>query len=397
MVEFGVPTKKLMKGLKAGVAHIQVWVLLFLINFWVFKDIGFELELKYKIYTWFLYVVVFYISYLFLFKYFFLKKKYFLFSIITACLVIVSTFFLREIRQASMNKYFETHKFMVADPAFDSLFHRGDKILSKPPPGEERYSENDNRFGIMTPDSLKLEQRKLPGRPPLHKDFFSLYSVILVLTASVSVKFFEEWQENEKRKSEMESEKLATELTYLKHQINPHFLFNSLNSIYSLSMSKSENTADAIIKLSSILRYILYRPGNIKVFLTEELKILVDYIDLQKLRLTDKVDLNYKIVGDSGNYEIEPFILIPLIENAFKYGADNVNDTFIDILISINENVLTLLVRNTNLSKSIKKEESSGIGIQNIIRRLDLIYPNAYKLKLDDMDDVFVVKLEINL
>jgi LytS/YehU family sensor histidine kinase len=186
-------------------------------------------------------------------------------------------------------------------------------------------------------------------------------------------------------------------LNFLKQQVNPHFLFNALNSTNSVTINTSDIASNTILKLSAILRYMLYETENKMVNLSDEIGIIDNYIDLQKLRLPRNVSVNYHVSGDTHNNQIAPLLLIPLIENAFKYGVDNVNDTFIDIIISIFDDTLTLEVKNRIIPKSNEPFSDSGIGIKNIKRRLDLIYPDRYRFETDQKDDIFTVNLEIKL
>jgi LytS/YehU family sensor histidine kinase len=212
-----------------------------------------------------------------------------------------------------------------------------------------------------------------------------------------SFRLIEKWQDDEKQKVKLEKEKVSTELSFLKQQINPHFLFNSLNSIYSLSISKSETTPDSILKLSSILRYVLYESEKELVFLHDELQTIKDYIELQKLRLTEMVTVNYKVEGISENKKIEPLLLIPIIENAFKYGVDNIKKSFIDINIKIREGKIELEVSNKIVAIADKNKTDSGIGIKNIKRRLDLLHGNNYEFDIKEENNVFSVRLKLNL
>ncbi|MBN2519103.1 MAG: histidine kinase [Bacteroidales bacterium] len=245
--------------------------------------------------------------------------------------------------------------------------------------------------------SRKNPLQPFPGKHFPIRNFLPLYSILLVYTASFSIRFIQKWREDEKIRAEVEKERVSSELSFLKQQVNPHFLFNSLNSIYSLSLSKSKNTTNAILKLSSILRYMLYETDNKQVPLTEELEIIKSYIDIQKLRITKKVKVNIDITGDPDNYKIEPLLLIPFIENAFKYGVDNINDSFIDIIIVILKNKLEFTVKNKIVQKPDDKKQNSGIGIKNIKRRLDLLYANNYKLDIKKFDDIYFVNLCLNL
>lgn len=223
------------------------------------------------------------------------------------------------------------------------------------------------------------------------------YGLLMFYLFGFSLRLIQKWQDDEKQRMKLEKEKVSTELSFLKQQINPHFLFNSLNSIYSLSISKSDSAPDTILKLSSILRYVLYDSEKPLVYLKDELKTTQDYVELQQLRLTEKVKVRYIVKGLPGNFKIEPLLLIPIIENAFKYGIDNVKESFIDITVKIEEQKLELLVSNKIVTKPDKNKKDSGIGIKNIRRRLDLLHPDDYEFDIKEDDEIFTVHLLINL
>ena len=192
-------------------------------------------------------------------------------------------------------------------------------------------------------------------------------------------------------------ERISTELLYLKQQINPHFLFNTLNNIYALSIKNPAITPAAILKVSSILRYTLYKSGNSLSLLKDEIEIINSYIDFQKMRSKNSLPIKYDVKGSINHYKIEPFILLPLIENAFKYGMADINNSFINIQITINSDKFNFFISNR---KSFVKEfewEYTGIGLKNIKRRLDLVYPDCHKFKILDEDEIFSVFLEIPL
>lgn len=200
------------------------------------------------------------------------------------------------------------------------------------------------------------------------------------------------------RLRETEREKLQTELSYLKAQINPHFLFNTLNSIYSLAIEQSAHTADAIIELSSFLRYITKETQEERVSLVKELEYIGHYIALQKLRLADTVQLSLTTQGNAQGKSIAPLILISFIENAFKYGVNPQEDSVISITISVQENALHCRVFNkkVHITPSLQTA-GSGIGLKNTKARLHLLYPNQHQLTIDDRPDDFTIDLLLTL
>ena len=200
------------------------------------------------------------------------------------------------------------------------------------------------------------------------------------------------------RLRETEREKLQTELSYLKAQINPHFLFNTLNSIYSLAIEQSAHTPDAIIELSSFLRYITKETQEERVALPKELDYIGHYVALQKLRLDDTVQLSFTTSGNAQGKYIAPLILISFIENAFKYGVNPQEDSVIAIEISIREDALHCRVFNkkVHVTQSLQTA-GSGIGLANTKARLNLLYPNRYRLVISDKPDDFTVDLFLTL
>ncbi|MCD8186472.1 MAG: sensor histidine kinase [Rikenellaceae bacterium] len=225
-----------------------------------------------------------------------------------------------------------------------------------------------------------------------------LFALIFFYMASIVVFFAEQTGKSEKRRREIEKEKTSAELAYLKQQINPHFLFNTLNSIYSYTIGVSEEASDAVLKLSSILRYMLYETNRDRVPLGDELAVLDNYIDLQRLRTTSKTEIEVTVRGDTHRRRIEPMLLIPILENAFKYGVDSVEPSFVRIGIEVKSNDFTLQVTNKVVRRNEGDQSHSGIGLNNIRRRLELIYgAGNYELKAGEKNGIFSVILRLNL
>jgi hypothetical protein len=192
-------------------------------------------------------------------------------------------------------------------------------------------------------------------------------------------------------------EKSEAELSYLKAQINPHFLFNTLNSIYSLAIDRSDYTATAVVKLSGMMRYVLSETHHEFVSLEKEINYISDYIDLQKLRLGNTVKLSYQVSGSKSGKQIAPLILIPFIENAFKYGVNPEENSEIKIEISITDTNINLSVKNIKVKIRSGIHEKSGLGIKNTRSRLQLLYPGKHYLTLEDNDKDFHVSLSIKV
>ncbi|MBP7808202.1 MAG: histidine kinase [Bacteroidia bacterium] len=200
---------------------------------------------------------------------------------------------------------------------------------------------------------------------------------------------------NYNRLKQIEEEKLKAELSYLKAQINPHFLFNTLNSVYALAVQKSDSAPESITKLSAIMRYSITDAAQDFVGLDKELNYINALVELEKLRLTDKVKLNYTVTGPTAGKQIAPQIFIPFVENAFKYGVSTQENSVIDIAINIENNNLNVSVKNTKIRTDTKNK--LGLGIENTKKRLSLIYPGKHNLEIKDSEKDFSVHLTLTL
>lgn len=331
--------------------HLGFWLLLVLVNnLLIRKDGIIEFDPLHQFITILIYALVFYLNYYFLMPFLF-RKRLFLFIAFSLILLSGSIF---------LNNTFQNNHF--------------EKTMLQKMENEFKKERSSRRFPPPLPPPN--HSYKPPGRMNrlVMKNASGLF---LFYVLSFAASFVKKWQDDEQSKSELEKEKIKTELTFLRQQINPHFLFNSLNSIYSLSISKSDITTSSILKLSSILRYMLYEPEDSLVSLEDEIRVIRDYIDLQRLRITDKVSISLQVEGNPYAYKIEQFILIPIIENAFKFSIDNVNDSFIDINISILEDKFSLIISNKIVPLPEGSKKDSGIGLKNVKRRLELLYPGT--------------------
>ncbi|PKQ65129.1 hypothetical protein BZG02_04695 [Labilibaculum filiforme] len=231
---------------------------------------------------------------------------------------------------------------------------------------------------------------------------FAFFTFIYVgLTSFLSL--MREWfilQKISFQLKDIEREKLEAELKALKAQINPHFLFNTLNNIYSLTLDKSDKAPSLVLKLSDLMRYILYDCNDRYVLMEKELEFIKNYLDLQKIRLDDSIPVKMEVKGNVARSKIAPLLFEPLIENAFKHGAYGKNNGgFVNILLNFeDENHIELLIENRSQHVWDKEDEkNSGIGIKNVIRRLELLYPEKHRLEIKDEDNLFKVSLQIDL
>lgn len=227
---------------------------------------------------------------------------------------------------------------------------------------------------------------------------FNTFPFLFILTCSAAYKIFLDRAETDKLASEKETEHLKTELAFLRSQISPHFMFNVLNGMVALARKKSDLLEPSLIKLSSILRYMLYENDEEKVSLEKELEYLQSYIDLQKQRFGKSICVTTSIETIDDNYDLEPMLLIPFVENAFKHGTGLVEKTGIHIFLKAINGLLHFSVSNGYNEQSADiKDKTRGIGLTNVYRRLNLLYKNRHSLDINTADGVFTVSLQLNL
>ncbi len=199
---------------------------------------------------------------------------------------------------------------------------------------------------------------------------------------------------------QLSKEKFSAELNFLKGQIHPHFLFNTLNNLYVLTMQKSEKAPETVLKLSEMLDYMLYQCNDKKVTVEKEMQLIQNYIDLESLRYGNRLQLDFEKEIDNSQTQIAPLILISIVENAFKHGASGtIAKTVIKIKVKVQDQKLSFEVFNTK-SKLAQKDETNykdGIGLKNTIKQLELIYPNQFQIQLNEEDTSYTVKLDVDL
>jgi sensor histidine kinase YesM len=343
------------KRLSRVLLHIGGWILLYLL-----PPLAMQSELRLPqdfgdFMWWAIVIICFYINYLWLVPKILIKRKfgqYFTFIL----LMLVFTY--------------------TANEFYIRQVHR-----------QER-----NRRGIS---EQRDDQPK--RRWPRFRSYNSALFCFAVLALGTSIKVTESWYENEKQRKEMENQKLGAELSLLKSQINPHFFFNTLNSIYSLAIIKSDKTPEAVIKLSEIMRYIIYDTERTVVPLSKEVEYIANYIELQRLRLTKQVHVDFTTKIGSEDSVIEPLLLLPFIENAFKHGIDNETGGVITVSIVQEGNMLRLHVENPLLETGMRKIGPSGLGMSNTLKRLKLLYHDNYKLSAGPVAKSYVIDLVLKL
>lgn len=223
-----------------------------------------------------------------------------------------------------------------------------------------------------------------------------LVSFGIVTGIAVGLGLYNDWKRSQQEKAELRAVAVESELSFLKSQVSPHFLFNTLNNIYSMSVVQSPQTSDAVLKLASLMRYMLYEASASTVPLRREIQNLNDYIDLQKIRLTDKVSIRFVVEGLVDDRAVHPLLLIPFIENAFKHGISYSNASVIEIRLVLTDNAVELQVTNPVVPvDAAHKDKSSGVGLLNVKKRLDLLYPERHQLAIRNDGSTYHVTLKL--
>ena len=226
--------------------------------------------------------------------------------------------------------------------------------------------------------------------------FYSFMNIYTVVGLVAAIKLLKYWFQNQQLKSDLENRNMAAELAMLRSQINPHFLFNTLNNIDTLVEEDPAQASDSIIKLSDIMRYMLYDANNENVLLSNEIEYLESYISLQQLRIHDQEYIRFETKGDYPNRNIAPMLFIPFVENAFKHGKKNVISPGVTILLEYNRQFIKFEVKNYyDEPDSGRESVKEGIGLKNIRRRLELLYPDKHDLGIRSNNGVYHVMLII--
>lgn len=257
-------------------------------------------------------------------------------------------------------------------------------------------------FGPLPNEDLRMQDpnlKKPNGILDLHQseniDVISLFIFMMIMGLSIATSTVQRWQNAESKVVKAEAEKATAELSFLKAQINPHFLFNTLNNIYTQSIINSEHTSESIMKLSNIMRYVTDDVTQDFVLLNDEIDCVRDYIELQKLRLGADAEINFNVQGKPTDKKIAPLIFMTFIENAFKYGVTKKEKTIININLSIETEKIDFSCQNKIYGHKINLERS-GIGIVNTRQRLEYLYPNRYNLFINKNEEMFSVNLCVN-
>jgi hypothetical protein len=345
------------KSITKVIAHVLVWGILLTIP--LLSASGDTMQLQYVAKTWipmFLMTIVFYLNYFWLIdKYLFGNK---------VVMFIISNIFLAFLC------------FLFSEWLIHLCCPRLMVIPANSPP-----------FLIKKP--------LMPGGSGFKIRTFLFF--ILTAGTSVAIRSTQKWLLAETERKNLENEKLKSELSHLRYQIQPHFFFNSLNNIYALVDSAPNKAKESIHGLSKLMRHVLYETTADKIPLSQEITFLRNFVKLMEIRLTSSVTLNVSFPNNYSEHQIAPLLLVPLVENAFKHGVSASQMTLINIKMEVEDGRLNFWVENTWISKPSEDTSESGIGLQNLKKRLELLYPNTHELKTEIKGNMYLTKLTIVL
>ena len=332
--------------------HVLTWLLLFFMPYFLSQGQDQDQILsRTLIHSWiplFFYALIFYANYIYLIDTFLFNKRMVIFWLINAALIAILVGINQELK----------------------------KYLS------ELLLVNGNR----------------PDMPPRTLFFYlDIIASTVPLIFSIALKTTERWMKTEAERKEAENVKLQSEIQHLKYQLQPHFFFNSLNTIYALVDSAPERAKKTIHSLGKLMRYLLYDTETEKVGLQKEIDFMIQYIELMKLRFPDKIQITYSFPETSQNLTVVPLLFITLVENAFKHGVPASKSATLSFKMEISDTFLVFTASNPNLPKSDSDKSGSGIGLENLEKRLQLLYPNKHTLNHSVEDEVFTAILTLEI
>lgn len=335
------------------IIHILIWAVFGLIFF--FQPLTWRIAVPYQLWvkngiTFGLLVVAFYLNSFVLVPRFLLKNHTALYLLIVVGVIVGIVV---------VNSY--VNYWLDLDHLMEAAFHK-----AGPPPRRHGGHGHDHHWDPFVVASM-------------------IGAAALVIGIGTSITTIQKWQHDKQLHQEMEQDRVTSELSFLKAQINPHFFFNTLNNIYALTLVNGDTSRKAIHQLSRMMRYVLYDTQNSTTQLSQEIAFVKDYISLMQLRLTDVVKIEFTSPVLLKDIAIAPMLFLPFIENAFKHGVSATYESHINIRIEQNDNIVKLKVINTIIKEqSNNLEEASGIGLNNTRRRLDLLYPGKHILLIDE-------------
>ncbi len=224
--------------------------------------------------------------------------------------------------------------------------------------------------------------------------------LFLIAGGSTVLKIISDWQRHQRDRKDLETQRMQSEIKFLKSQINPHFLFNTLNSLYALTLKKSDKAPEIVIKLSEMMRYMLYECNERRVPLYKEVNYVQNYLDLEKLRQSGEAEILFEVEGSISDQYIAPLIFIPFLENSFKHGINHqLGDGYVHVKMKVMDDKLLMRIVNSKPAAPPMPVDktSGGIGLVNVERRLNLLYLNQYKLDILDEPKEHIVELSLDL
>lgn len=376
-VKFGeaVPIYEIVPGMNKSktnlitiLAHVLGWVV-FAIGIYFYHPLFSDIDITYQAWitqtvTLVVLISAFYINVFILVPRFLLNNRLWVYFLLAIALIAAVGFINRSVEKA-----------------FDD---RGPFV-------ESRQAHSSDQVRI--PPSFKPGKRSPVDRP-------TIIIAALVLGIGTSITAIQKWQKDKQMREALEKEKISSELSFLKAQINPHFFFNTLNNIYALTQVNGEEAGKAIYQLSRMMRYLLYETQQGHTLLSRELAFMQDYISLMQLRLTDTATVIVNTPDNLEDLPIAPMILLPFVENAFKHGLSATAKCHIHIQVSQRNSQLDVTVKNSIIhDNSVSLDTNSGIGLMNTRRRLDLLYPGKYTLDTGELagTNEYIVHLTLDL
>ncbi|HYD92454.1 MAG TPA: histidine kinase [Flavobacterium sp.] len=226
----------------------------------------------------------------------------------------------------------------------------------------------------------------------------TLINTFFMIGVTTGLKFVKDYFKEQQRTEALEKQSLHSELRFLKSQINPHFFFNTLNNLYSLTLKKSDAAPEVVLKLAEMMRYMLYDSNERMVSLNKELNYIKNYIELEKLRQGEQSKITLEIEGTPNGHMIAPLLFTPFLENCFKHGVNrSIGKSYVNIKLRLEGDELEFIAENSKSNKKPKNGKSHGIGLMNVNRRLELMYPATHKLSIEDAPEHYRTFLKINM
>ena len=341
--------------------HTIVWAIVIIFAVYLHSSFGGGNVLR--LYGFFLHTVssaiIFYIGYLWLVPRYFVQNKQLTYILILIAFILVTHYIATYIERT-----------FLYDPVADAKFREAMKMLN----GKDEGPKNGDVFGFLS----------------------HLITSLLLSGFAIGLGVMEKLKQNEKKQKELEKEKLNSELAFLKNQVSPHFFFNTLNNIYSLIGIDGPTAQDSVLKLSKLMRYLLYESEHGETLMSHEIDFMNNYIDLMKLRLSPRVELLIDFPKEFSDFTVPPLLFVPFVENAFKHGVSHRDRSFIHLRMTIDNDQINFVSENS-IGKSSQPGDMqhSGIGLENVRKRLHLLFPDTHDLTIEQNETIFRVDLSI--